>query len=107
MSDFQMAVAICTLKSKVGQKPFLWALRYDRTCLVREEREGNGRAIAEVYFLFLLLLHFSFSFPRLKIIRKGLRIKIMTGDFLLKCYKRNSSISFPPFSIVVTINLGS
>lgn len=100
-------MAIYTLKSKVRQKPFLWALRYDRTYLVREEREGNGRAMAEVSFPLLLLLHFSFSFPRLKIIRKDLRMKIMTRDFLLKCYKRNSSIYFFPFSIVVTINLGS
>lgn len=66
-----MAMAVYTLKSKVRQKPFLWALRYDRTYLVREEREGNGRAMAEVSFPFLLLLHFSFFFPKVENYQKG------------------------------------
>lgn len=73
--------------------------------------EKRGEEMADRHkclFPFLLPLHFpSFSFPKLKITRKALRMKIMTGDVLLQCYKRKNSISFFfLFSIIVTINLG-
>lgn len=72
--------------------------------------EKRGQEMADRHkclFPFSLPFHFPpFSFPKLKITRKALRMKIMTGDVLLQCYKRNNSISFfSPFSIIVTINL--
>lgn len=66
-----MAVAICAPKSKVKQKPFLWALRYDRT-LPRERREGrkwqsNGRS---VFFIFTSP-SFLFFIPEVENYQKG------------------------------------
>lgn len=56
---------------------------YDRTELV--EKRGEEMAEAEVPFPFLLPLHFPpFSFPKLRITRKALRMKIMTRDVSLK-----------------------
>lgn len=48
----------------------------------------------------------SFFFPKAENYQKGLRIKIMIGDVLLQCCKRNNSISFSSLSTIVTTNLG-
>lgn len=53
--------------------------------------EKRGEEMAErqkCLFPFLLPLHFPpFSFPKLRVTRKALRMKIMTRDVLFKCYK--------------------
>lgn len=67
---------------------------YDRTELV----EKRGEEMAErqkCLFPFSLPLHFPpFSFPKLRITRKTLRMKIMTRDVSLKSYKIKKFYAF-------------
>ena len=80
------------------------SLSWNSECVRALLVEKRGEEVAEqcqrgtsvgLFFSFFFPFHApAFSFPKLKITRKGLRMKILIGDVLLKCYKRNNSISF-------------
>lgn len=74
----------------------------------REERRGKGVSNdreAVVSSIFHSSPFPSFFFPKVENYQKWLRIKIMIGDVLVPCYKRNNSISLLPLSTIVTMNL--